>query len=127
DSWNIDRDRTIRDADSWSHTNRYYVGSENLDGNGTWQTVPEYGPVWSPAVAPGWAPYRAGRWVWEPGWGWTWVSYEPWGWAPYHYGRWFRGGHGWAWYPGVYGRPYYWSPALVGFFGWGSPGFGVSF
>ena len=38
DSWNNDRDRTIRDAQSWSHTNRYYVGSEDLDAYGRWET-----------------------------------------------------------------------------------------
>ena len=54
--------------------------------------MPDYGPVWTPTVDAGWAPYRDGRWVWEPYWGWTWVSYEPWGWAPYHYGRWFLNG-----------------------------------
>ncbi len=132
DSWNIDRDQAIRDADSWSHTNRNYVGSEDLDSNGRWQTVPDYGPVWAPTVAPGWAPYRAGRWVWEPGWGWTWVSYEPWGWAPYHYGRWFVYNNSWVWWPGpVVGYPAYrpiWAPAYVSFFGFGGGvGFGVGF
>ncbi len=128
DSWNSDRDRTIRGAESWSHTNRYYVGSEDLDAYGRWVTVPDYGPVWSPVVSVGWAPYRAGRWIWEPGWGWTWVSYEPWGWAPYHYGRWFLYDDSWVWWPGpVYSayRPI-WAPAYVSFFGFGG-GFGVGF
>ncbi len=59
--------------------------------------------------------------------GWTWVSYDPWGWAPYHYGRWFYGPVGWAWSPGpIYGR-HYWSPAYVGFFGFGGVGVGVGF
>jgi hypothetical protein len=59
----------------------------------------------------------------------TWVSADPWGWAPYHYGRWFnRAGYGWLWYPGVFGVPHYWSPALVGFFGFGGGvGFGAGF
>jgi hypothetical protein len=132
DSWNNDRDRTIRDAQSWNHTNRYYVGSEDLDANGRWQTVPDYGSVWVPTVSAGWAPYRAGRWVWEPGWGWTWVSYEPWGWAPYHYGRWFMYNSSWVWWPGpVYGYPRYrpvWAPAYVSFFGFGGGvGVGVGF
>jgi FecR protein len=131
DTWNIERDRTIRDADSWSNTNRYYVGSEDLDTYGRWVTVPDYGPVWSPAAGPGWAPYRSGRWVWEPGWGWTWVSYEPWGWAPYHYGRWFVYNSSWVWWPGpARGYPAYrpvWAPAYVSFIGFGggvSVGFG---
>ena len=34
--------------------------------------------------------------------------------------------YGWAWWPGAIYGPYYWRPALVGFFGWG-PGFGVGF
>ncbi len=132
DSWNTDRDRLIYDAQSWGNTNRYYTGSEDLDANGRWVTVPDYGPVWSPAVAPGWAPYRSGRWVWEPGWGWTWVSYEPWGWAPYHYGRWFVYNSSWVWWPGpAYGYPRYrpvWAPAYVSFFGFGGGvGVGVGF
>jgi len=129
DQWNDDRDRIIENAQAWKNTNRYYTGSEDLDAYGNWVNVPDYGPVWQPAVSPDWAPYRAGRWVWEPYWGWTWVSYEPWGWAPYHYGRWFVYGSSWVWWPGpVYAQPYYrpvWAPAYVSFFGWGG-GFGVN-
>ncbi|MGA9811950.1 MAG: DUF6600 domain-containing protein [Terriglobales bacterium] len=132
DSWNIERDHTILNAQSWKNTNRYYVGSEDLDTYGRWVTVPDYGPVWSPAAGPGWAPYRSGRWVWEPGFGWTWVSYEPWGWAPYHYGRWFVYNSSWVWWPGpAYGYPRYrpvWAPAYVSFFGFGGGvGVGVGF
>jgi FecR protein len=123
DSWYNDRDGVIRDARSWNHTNRYYVGSEDLDAYGHWVNVPDYGQVWSPTVAVGWTPYRAGRWVWEPYWGWTWVSHEPWGWAPYHYGRWFLYGSSWMWWPGpVDGDDNYrpvWAPAYVSFFGFG--------
>ena len=44
----------------------------------------------------------------------------PWGGAPYHYGRWFwNGGYGWCWWPGARFGVSLWSPALVGFFGWG--------
>ena len=123
DSWNNDRDGVIRNAQSWNHTNRYYVGSEDLDVHGRWVNVPDYGQVWSPTVPVGWVPYRAGRWVWEPYWGWTWVSYEPWGWAPYHYGRWFLYGSSWMWWPGPVDddgkyRPE-WAPAYVSFFGFG--------
>jgi FecR protein len=129
DSWNNDRNNLIQRADAWGRTNKYYVGSEDLDAYGRWVNVPDYGPVWTPAVAPGWAPYRAGRWVWEPYYGWTWVSYEPWGWAPYHYGRWFVYNSAWVWWPGpVYAAPYYrpvWAPAYVSFFGFGG-GVGVS-
>ena len=104
DAFNQDRDRLIEHADSWKHTDRYYTGTQDLDANGKWTEVPDYGQVWVPNQAPGWAPYSAGSWVWEPYYGWTWVSTEPWGWAPYHYGRWFVYGGGWAWWPGpIYG------------------------
>jgi FecR protein len=128
DQWNTDRDRMIRGSVGHSHTNDYYTGTQDLDGNGNWQNVPDYGSAWFPNVAPGWAPYSAGNWVWEPYWGWTWVSAEPWGWAPYHYGRWFQYNGAWGWWPGpVYGYPFYrplWAPAYVSFFGFGR-GFGV--
>jgi hypothetical protein len=118
----------IRNAVSRRRTNDYYVGAEDLDNHGTWTEVPDYGPVWRPTVAAGWAPYRDGRWVYEPYWGWTWVSYDSWGWAPYHYGRWMMYDNAWAWWPGpVYGYPYYrpiWAPAYVSFFGFGG---GVGF
>jgi Family of unknown function (DUF6600)/FecR protein len=134
DRWNNDRDNTIRNAQSWSRTNRYYVGSEDLDTYGRWRNVPDYGQVWQPAAASDWAPYRDGRWVWEPYWGWTWVSYEPWGWAPYHYGRWFMYDNSWVWWPGYsYGYVNYrpiWAPAYVSFFGFGGGvgfGFGGGF
>jgi hypothetical protein len=133
DAWNDERDGVINNAQSWSYTNRYYVGSEDLDAYGHWVNVPEYGRVWAPTVAGDWSPYRAGRWVWEPNWRWTWVSHEPWGWTPYHYGRWFLYGKSWVWWPGpveVAGnyRPE-WAPAYVSFFGLGgrrgaSVGFG---
>ena len=123
DSWNNDRDGEIRNAQSWNYTNRYYVGSEDLDAHGHWINVPDYGRVWSPTVAGNWSPYRAGRWVSEPNWGWTWVSREPWGWTPYHYGRWFLYGKSWVWWPGpVDGDGNYrpeWAPAYVSFFGFG--------
>ena len=48
------------------------------------------------------------------------MSADPWGWAPYHYGRWFRNDRfGWCWYPGLITARHYWSPALVGFVGFG--------
>jgi hypothetical protein len=126
DSWNIDRDEVIRNAQSWNYTNRYYVGSEDLDAYGHWVNVPDYGRAWSPTVARDWSPYRAGRWVWEPYWGWTWVSRELWGWTPYHYGRWFLYGKSWMWWPGpVVEEGNYrpeWAPAYVSFFGFGVHG-----
>ena len=132
DNWNSDRNRTFANSEGPRRTNRYYTGSQDLDPYGRWTTVPDYGQVWVPNVAAGWAPYRAGRWVWQPYFGWTWVSYEPWGWAPYHYGRWLPYGAGWAWWPGpVAAYPGYypvWAPAYVSFFGFGGGvGFGVGF
>jgi len=124
DNWNRDRDNSIRDAQSWSHTNQYYTGANDLDRNGRWVNVPDYDWCWTPYVNAGWVPYRDGRWVWEPYYGWTWVSYEPWGWAPYHYGRWFMWNNAWCWWPGYVGRGYYpmWSPAWVSFMGFGFGG-----
>ncbi|MGO8795148.1 MAG: DUF6600 domain-containing protein [Candidatus Sulfotelmatobacter sp.] len=123
DRWNSERDHMIHEADAWRHTNKYYVGSEDLDANGHWEDAPDYGQVWVPDEPDGWAPYRDGDWTWEPDYGWTWVGFEPWGWAPYHYGRWMWYGGGWAWWPGpVWGPGFYrpfWAPAYVSFFGFG--------
>jgi len=132
DSWNNDRDGVIRNAQSWNYTNRYYVGSEDLDVCGHWINMPDYGRVWSPTVANGWSPYRSGRWISEPYWGWTWISRESWGWTPYHYGRWFLYGKSWVWWPGpVDGDGNYrpeWAPAYVAFFGFGGhPGVSARF
>ena len=130
DRWNSDRDRIIQNAQSWQHTNRYYVGSQDLDTYGRWKNVPDYGDVWVPDEPQDWAPYRDGNWVYEPYYGWTWVGYEPWGWAPYHYGRWMWADGAWGWWPGpVWGGGFYqplWAPAYVSFFGWGG-GFGFGF
>src|SRR5579859_7344500 len=128
DRWNSDRDHMIQNAQSWHHTNRYFTGSEDLDGHGQWRNVPDYGDVWVPNEPDGWVPYRDGNWTYEPYYGWTWVGYEPWGWAPYHYGRWFPYGGAWAWWPGpVYvGYNPFWAPAYVSFWGWGG-GFGFGF
>jgi hypothetical protein len=130
DRWNSDRDRMIHEASSFRHTNKYYVGAEDLDTNGRWENAPDYGQVWVPNEPEGWAPYRDGNWVYEPYYGWTWVGYESWGWAPYHYGRWMWYGNSWAWWPGpVWGGGFYrpfWAPAYVSFFGFGGGfGFGV--
>ena len=94
------------------------VGYEDLDQFGTWQTVAEYGNVWTPRKVPsGWAPYRYGHWAWIDPWGWTWVDDAPWGFAPFHYGRWAFVRERWCWVPGpVRERPVY-APALVAFVG----------
>ena len=127
DRWNDDRDRYFERSQSYQRVSPDIYGTEDLDQYGQWTTDPTYGQVWTPNVSPGWAPYQQGRWVWEDFYGWTWVSSDPWGWAPYHYGRWFYGSVGWAWYPGSIRSHYYWSPAYVGFFGWGGGGVGVGF
>jgi hypothetical protein len=130
DRWNSDRDRMIHNSEAWHHTNKYYVGSEDLDAHGRWEDAPDYGQVWVPDEPADWAPYRDGNWVYEPYYGWTWVGYEPWGWAPYHYGRWMYYGNSWAWWPGpVWGAGFYrpfWAPAYVSFFGFGG-GWGFGF
>ncbi|HEY4742457.1 MAG TPA: DUF6600 domain-containing protein [Candidatus Acidoferrales bacterium] len=103
------------------------VGYEDLDDNGHWQNVPEYGQVWVPnGVVEGWQPYRYGHWAWISPWGWTWVDDASWGYAPFHYGRWVMVGGYWGWTPGpvVVGvRPVY-APALVAWVG-GGAGIGV--
>jgi hypothetical protein len=134
DKWNSDRDQLIANAESYRYTNQYYTGAEDMDAYGQWNQIPDYGYVWSPRVAIGWAPYRHGHWLWESYYGWTWIGDEPWGWAPYHYGRWFVHNDAWVWWPGPV-TPFYrplWAPAYVSFFGFGphigfDAGFGGGF
>jgi hypothetical protein len=123
DRWNETRDRIALESASYRYVPQGVYGAEDLDRYGSWRNDPEYGNCWQPTVAVGWSPYSSGRWVWEDWYGWTWVSYDPWGWAPYHYGRWFYRDR-WLWYPGTLGVRHYWSPALVGFIGWGGGGVG---
>ena len=132
DRWNESRDHVAQSNNSAQYVPPGVTGTEDLDAAGTWVNVPPYGYVWRPTgVAAGWAPYRNGRWVWVNWYGWTWVSSDTWGWAPYHYGRWFFDARwGWSWYPGGLGVSAYWSPAQVGFFGYGGGvgiGVGVGF
>jgi hypothetical protein len=127
DDFNAKRDETMTTALNASpNLSPTIAGYDNLDQYGDWQDVAGYGQVWVPDEPADWAPYRDGSWAWEGGYGWTWVGAEPWGWAPYHYGRWFwANGYGWAWYPPAYSYAPVWSPALVGFYGWGG-GVGIS-
>ncbi len=122
DDWCQVRDRRQDESISARYVSPDVIGYEDLDGYGTWHTVPDYGPMWVPAVAPGWAPYRYGHWVWIDPWGWTWVDDAPWGFAPCHYGRWVYYRGGWGWVPGPPRvRPVY-APALVAWVGgthWG--------
>jgi len=128
DHWNENRDRAELSSVSDQYVPPGVTGAEDLDQYGSWANTPDYGYVWQPTEPAGWSPYSSGQWTWEDWYGWTWVGYEPWGWAPYHYGRWFfRPQIGWAWYPGARFTRHYWSPALVGFVGWGGAGFGLGY
>ena len=129
DRWCDSRDRVILQSPSARNVGPGVYGAEELDSYGSWESVPEYGSVWRPTVAADWSPYYNGRWSWVDWYGWTWISADPWGWAPYHYGRWFRDDRfGWCWYPGLRSARHYWSPALVGFVGFGGGGgFGFGF
>ncbi|PYU84593.1 MAG: hypothetical protein DMG50_04010 [Acidobacteria bacterium] len=125
DHWCGDRDRREDRSQSSRYVSSDVIGYEDLDDNGGWRPVPEYGAVWFPhTTIVGWAPYRYGHWVWISPWGWTWVDDAPWGFAPFHYGRWVTVGGVWGWVPcapravvGVaYVRPVY-APALVAWVG----------
>ena len=124
DAFNEARDQVHqRVASAAPYVNPNIAGVEDLPSYGRWDNDPSYGHVWVPNnVPPNWAPYQDGSWAWEDAYGWTWVAAEPWGWAPYHYGRWYHSPVlGWAWCPpapGVFVPA--WSPALVGFIGFGT-------
>jgi hypothetical protein len=130
DHWCGDRDRREDRSESSRYVSSDVIGYEDLDDNGGWRPVPEYGNVWFPhTTIVGWAPYRYGHWVWISPWGWTWVDDASWGFAPFHYGRWVTVRGVWGWVPcgprvvGVaYVRPVY-APALVAWVG--GPHFGV--
>ena len=127
DDWSANRDRDLLGSQSYQRVSPDITGADDLDAYGNW--VPsQYGQVWTPrAPEPDWSPYSDGQWTWENYYGWTWVDSDPWGWAPYHYGRWFwNTGYGWCWWPGAARERYAWSPALVGFFGWGGSGVGFA-
>ncbi|MBI5483746.1 MAG: FecR domain-containing protein [Deltaproteobacteria bacterium] len=121
--WNTDRDRAqSRSARAESNLpDELRSHSSELDANGTWVRVPEYGMVWRPNVVAydDWAPYRSGRWIWK-GSDYVWLSFESWGWVPYHFGRWaVLAGFGWCWVPPLRGDVY-WSPGYVGWYRTGS-------
>ncbi|HLK21877.1 MAG TPA: DUF6600 domain-containing protein [Bryobacteraceae bacterium] len=127
DGWCLARDRREDRSPSAQYVSRDMTGYQDLDDNGTWRQVPDYGSVWVPnAVASGWAPYHNGHWSWVEPWGWTWVDDAPWGFAPFHYGRWAYVGY-WAWVPGpIAQRPVY-APALVAWVGGSNFNLSVSF
>jgi hypothetical protein len=130
DDWCDERDLHEDHAVARRYVSDDVIGYEDLDDNGGWRPVPEYGTVWFPhTTIVGWAPYRYGHWAYVAPWGWTWVDDAPWGFAPFHYGRWVSVGGAWGWVPApprvvgiAYVRPVY-APALVAWVG--GPHFGV--
>jgi hypothetical protein len=125
DTWSATRDRQDQESPSRQYVADDTPGTYELDDNGRWQSTPEYGYVWTPAVVvAAWVPYRFGHWVWIAPWGWTWVDDAPWGYATFHYGRWVFLRGSWCWVPGPRPlRPVY-APALVA---WAhGPGFASS-
>jgi hypothetical protein len=133
DHFCADRDRREDRSTSSRYVSRDVIGYEDLDDNGGWRPVPEYGTVWFPhTVIVGWAPYRYGHWCWISPWGWTWVDDASWGFAPFHYGRWITFGGVWGWVPCPprvvaveYVRPVY-APALVAWVGGPHWGVGIA-
>lgn len=120
EDWSRRRDAQLDRVISWQYVSPDMPGAEELDANGTWLPASDYGPVWFPNVAAGWAPYRNGHWAHRAPWGWVWVEDEPWG-APFHYGRWVTINGRWGWVPGPREAHPVWAPALVVFVG-GQPG-----
>jgi hypothetical protein len=118
DSWVVAQDQRYSRSISARYVAPEVIGYQDLDDQGSWRVVAEYGNVWFPRSVPtNWAPYRYGHWSWIEPWGWTWVDDAPWGFAPFHYGRWAQVGPSWGWVPGpVAVRPVY-APALVAFVG----------
>ena len=126
-AWSDGRDDRWEHSASAQYVSPDVVGYQDLDDQGTWGAVPQYGYVWFPrGLEPGWAPYQTGHWAYVPPWGYTWVDDRPWGFAPFHYGRWIWTGGAWGWVPApppvegaVYIRPVY-APALVAWVGAGA-------
>ncbi len=118
DAWSAARERGLMNSASGDYVPEGVPGTQDLDGNGTWQLTSDYGYVWVPVVvAADWAPYRFGHWVFIAPWGWTWIDDAPWGYAPYHYGRWVVWNSAWCWVPGPkHVHPVY-APAVVGWIG----------
>jgi len=106
----------------------FQVFYDELSPYGTWVESPDYGYVWVPDVAPGFASYATnGYWVFTDD-GWTWVSNYSWGWAPFHYGRWYTDPtYGPMWVPDTE-----WGPGWVtwrrsrSYYGWAPIAPGVS-
>jgi Family of unknown function (DUF6600) len=136
DHWSEQRDHHEDVSISARYVSDDAIGYDDLDDNGDWRPVPDYGNVWFPrAAVTGWAPYHYGHWAYVAPWGYTWVDDASWGFAPFHYGRWVSVNGAWGWIPcpprpaaAVYGGPVYvrpvYAPALVAWVG--GPHFGVA-
>ena len=129
EQWSEQRDHHEDISVSARYVSDDAIGYDDLDDNGGWRPVPEYGNVWFPhTTIVGWAPYHYGHWAYIAPWGYTWVDDASWGFAPFHYGRWVTVGGVWGWVPCaprpavvVYGGPVYvrpvYAPALVAWVG----------
>ncbi len=128
DQWSSSRDTRYARSVSRQYVSEGTIGYADLDDNGSWSDVPEYGNVWYPTtVEADWAPYRSGHWAWIDPWGWSWVDSAAWGFAPFHYGRWAYIDNRWGWSPGRRSSGFaIYAPALVGFIGGGGWGASVS-
>jgi uncharacterized protein DUF6600 len=135
EQWSEQRDHHEDVSISAQYVSDDAIGYDDLDDNGGWRPVPEYGTIWFPHTAMvGWAPYHYGHWAYVAPWGYSWVDDASWGFAPFHYGRWVSVGGAWGWVPcpprpavAVYGGPVYvrpmYAPALVAWVG--GPGFSI--
>ena len=85
EQWCQQRDHHEDTSISARYVSNDAIGYDDLDDNGGWRPVPNYGMVWFPHVAPNqWAPYHDGHWAYIEPWGYTWVDDAPWGFAPFH-------------------------------------------
>jgi hypothetical protein len=117
DKWSEQRDQRLAESPTAKYVSPSTPGYEELDNNGRWVQVADYGPVWYPTVPVDWVPYRYGHWAWIDPWGWTWIDDAPWGFCPFHYGRWAFVGGVWGWVPGpIIALPVF-APAFVMFLG----------
>ena len=119
DDWSMQRDQQEQQqaAVAQQYVSPDTVGVDDLGAYGSWESTPDWGYAWFPAVAVGWAPYTVGSWAWISPWGWTWVDQEPWGFAPFHYGRWGYWHRRWCWVPAPRRKRPIYAPALVGWVG----------
>ncbi len=134
--WSEQRDHHEDISVSARYVSDDAIGYDDLDDNGGWRPVPDYGMVWFPhSVVGQWAPYHSGHWAYIAPWGYTWVDDAPWGFAPFHYGRWVNVSNNWGWVPcpprreGYSGSGYVapvYAPALVAWIGGANFGVGIS-